>query len=481
MNITALNTTQDVTAAYGVMRAEGFWAALGSGFNGIVLCSAVDGAGRVWFAGDFTTANGVTVNRICYWDGTTFQAIGGTGTEGTDGAVRAIVVDSNGEDIIFTGDFTSVGGSAINRIAKYNFGAGTFSAYGSGLNGNGYALLISRTGVLYVGGAFTTANGVTVNRIAWWTGSTFGTMLEGGVVGMNGTVRALAESIGGYIIVGGDFTTGGDDTVNYICYWVDAAHVYAIGDTPGLNGGVRAIVVTAADEWYIGGTFTTCDGETCNYIAKCDMNGFRVLSTGLNQPVYALAYNDRDRRLWVGGDFTAIGANTSAAYIATWSGTAWTHLDIDLPSGLTVYAIAFSGERVYIGGDASGTATAAGKTVVNNPGTAGAPPIFTVKRIGGTSAVVEHFINTTHNKRVTLRYALADGESITIDLLRRKVTSDVYGNVIGSIYADSNDATWLLEPGDNDVAVYISTAGSPTVEGYVRFESVYRSIDGVAA
>jgi trimeric autotransporter adhesin len=477
----ALNTTQDVTAANGVMRVNGFWSGMGTGFNGVVRCSAIDAYGRVWFGGDFTTANGVTVNRICYWDGTTFQAIGGTGTEGCDAEVRALSIDSNGEDVIFAGDFANVAGAAKAGIAKYDFSAGTFSAYGSGLNGDAHALLMTRAGVLYVGGDFTTANGVTVNRLAYWNGSTFATMSEGGTIGMNGVVRCLAESAAGYIVAGGSFTTAGDDTVNYICYWKDSTHVYAIGDTPGVNSHVMCITITPADEWYIGGWFTQCDGETCNYVAKCDMNGFQTLTTGVNNAVYSIKYNPNDRLFWVGGLFTAIGTNTSAAYVATWSGTAWSHVDIDLPSAFYVTNMAFDGEKVYLGGEANGTATAAGSTTVTSTGTAGASPIFIVKRSGGTSAVVESIVNTTYNKRLTMRYALADGETITIDLFRRKVTSDVYGNIIGAIYADSNDATWLLEPGANVIAAFVSVAGAPTVTAYVRYENVYRSIDGAAA
>ena len=480
MNNMVLNTARSITVAYSVCRRLGLWDALGAGFDGAVDDIAVDKQGRVWFVGNFTKAGGVTVNRITWWDGTTFHAIGG-GTKGADGRVRAIVVDVNGEDVIFTGDFANVAGSAYARICKYDFSAGTFSGYGTGLNGSGYALCITRAGVLIVGGAFTTANGVTVNRLAYWTGATFGTYAEGGVTGMNGAVYALAESVAGWIVVGGAFTTGGGDTVNYCAYWTDTTHVYAMGDTPGVDGDVYTIEITPTDEWYLGGAFTTADGTTCNYIALFNSGGFSILTTGLDAAVYRLAYNPADRRLWVGGDFTKAGSNTAMTYLGTWSGTAWSHVDIDLPSGFTVTAIAFDGERVYIGGDDSGTGQTADDTTLTSLGTVGAPPIFTITRSGGTSAVIESFVNTTHGKRLVLRYALADGETVTINLETRKMTSDAFGEIIGNIFADSDVASWLVQRGENVVAAFVSTAGAPTVTAYAQWRDYYRSIDGAAA
>lgn len=477
MNNVALDVTDNVTAAYAVRRNAGFWAALGSGFNGEVDCIAVDDYGRIWFGGNFTTANGVTVNYITYWDGTTFQAIGGD-TKGADGRVRAIAIDANGEDVIFCGDFANVAGAAKTRICKYDVSAGTFSAYGSGLNNTGRALLVTRAGRLYVGGTFTTANGVTVNRVCYWNGSTFVAMDSG----VSATVYALAESAAGWIVAGGTFSTAGSGhtTVNKVTYW-NGSSWQAMGDTPGVNDTVYAIEITPADEWFIGGAFTTADGITVNRIAGFNSNGFYALDDGLPDVVWSLKYNPYDKKLWVGGDFLYAGSNVAVGYIGTWSGAAWCHVDINLPGGFTVAAIAFDGERVYLGGDASGTAAAAGSATATSTGTAGAPPIFTVRRSGGTAATIESFINTTTGKRLIMRYVLASGETLTINLATGKVISSSKGEQIGVIFPDSDIATWLIEPGANVIATFAYTSGSPTITAYVQWENHYLAIDGAAA
>ena len=66
-------------------------------------------------------------------------------------------------------DFTTAGGSAANNIAKWN--GSSWSALGSGMDGDCvYALAVSGSD-LYAGGYFTTAGGTAANYIAKWNGS----------------------------------------------------------------------------------------------------------------------------------------------------------------------------------------------------------------------------------------------------------------------------------------------------------------------
>ena len=49
------------------------WSALGSGMNNNVHALAIDASGNLYAGGDFTTAGGVSANRIAKWDGTSGQ------------------------------------------------------------------------------------------------------------------------------------------------------------------------------------------------------------------------------------------------------------------------------------------------------------------------------------------------------------------------------------------------------------------------
>lgn len=64
------------------------------------------------------------------------------------------VLAASGTDLYAGGWFTTAGGIAANRIAKWDGSA--WSALGSGMNSNVHALTVSGTN-LYVGGKFTTA------------------------------------------------------------------------------------------------------------------------------------------------------------------------------------------------------------------------------------------------------------------------------------------------------------------------------------
>ena len=116
--------------------------------------------------GDFTTAGGVTANRIAKWDGTTssWSALG----SGMNSTVRALAVDGGG-NLYAGGDFTTAGGVTANYIAKWDGTTSSWSALGSGMNSAVFALTMDGSGNLYAGGRLTTAGGVPANRIAKWT------------------------------------------------------------------------------------------------------------------------------------------------------------------------------------------------------------------------------------------------------------------------------------------------------------------------
>jgi hypothetical protein len=122
--------------------------------------------------------------------------------------------------VVAAGNFTSIDGVAANRIAHYDSTAGTWSAIGTGLNGIGRVIVADRStssGITYyVGGSFTTAASVTVNRIARYNGTTFTAM---GSTGVNNTVNAMLLLDDGLLYVGGAFTTAGGVAAGYIAIW----------------------------------------------------------------------------------------------------------------------------------------------------------------------------------------------------------------------------------------------------------------------
>jgi hypothetical protein len=153
----------------------------------------VDGSGNLVAGGIFTTAGGVRARRIARWNGSTWSALG----SGINGNVYALAVDGSG-NLVAGGSFTTAGGVRANGIARWNGSA--WRKLGSGLDGDVSALAVDGRGNLYAKGSFTNAGGVRSNGIARWNGSAWSALGSG----LDGYISALVVS-GNKLFVGGDF------------------------------------------------------------------------------------------------------------------------------------------------------------------------------------------------------------------------------------------------------------------------------------
>jgi cysteine-rich repeat protein len=356
-------TTAGGVSANHIARWDGTsWSALGSGMDGGVRALAVSGSGDLYAGGYFTTAGGVSANNIARWDGTSWSALG-SGVSGSWHFVRALAVDESG-DLYVGGDFATAGGVAVNNIASWD--GTSWSALGSGLDGGAVALAVSGTGDLYAGGSFATAGGVSANYVArWdrvhssWSGCLQDTAAGGMGEGNDPEVFALAVSGSGDVYVGGLFTTAGRVVANDIARW-DGTSWSALGSGIGSGIGnniyVEALAVSGSGDLYAGGGFTTAGGLSANHIARWDGTNWSALGSGMSgggcgDDVRALAVSGSGD-LYAGGGFTtADGVVVNG--IARWDGTSWSALGSGMSGGVCsrVLALAVSGSGdLYAGG-----------------------------------------------------------------------------------------------------------------------------------
>lgn len=180
------------------------WSGVGGGFNsgtGFALAIFDDGNGpKLYAGGGFNVAGGtsvpgggVVVNHIARWDGRHWSALAG----GTNGQVNALAVfDEDGAGpgapaLYAAGEFTTAGGISANRIARWN--GASWSALGAGLSGTGRALAVSPDSAgLFVGGDFVIADGQAANRIAAWTCRLPGDINGDGHVNISDLLELLA-------------------------------------------------------------------------------------------------------------------------------------------------------------------------------------------------------------------------------------------------------------------------------------------------
>jgi hypothetical protein len=321
------------------------WSALGSGFPTTqdqfrpvkVSALAIDSAGKLYAAGDFTmSAGGTTVNCIASWNGTTWSAL----QTGTDGPVSALHADGSG-GLYVAGEFAVAGGRPCRGLARWHDATRTWSALGRGMNGSVWALALDANGNLFAGGDFTSAGGTIATRIAKWSGGAWAPLGPS----IPHRVAALALDRSGNLYAGGEFTRlGGVETKN-VAKW-NGSSWSALGT--GVDAPVRALAADATGQLYAAGDFTSADGFPANHVARWGQSGWSPLGSGANGNVHALAI-DGDGELIAAGAFTtADGA--AANRIARWNGSGWSPLGQGLNDTVSALTIDGSG-KLYAGGE----------------------------------------------------------------------------------------------------------------------------------
>ena len=370
------------------------WSALGTGANNTVGALMMSG-GTLYAGGSFTTIGGVAAGGLATWNGAAWSAFGGTG------ATVVTALAAIGTDVYMGCSCTTAGGVAINRIGKWSTTTSTWSALGAGntstvtalgvLGGELYAgasgnfttttgtptgiakwnpstsqwlsvgtgtnfggldALLVQGGNIYIGGRFTTVNGVTAVNIAKWNGSIWsavGTGTEGFLPGQQPTVNALAM-VGTDLWAGGTFLSMGGSAAHGLGKWNGSAWSSV---TTGLDNNVTAMVMSGTN-LYVGGNFISApNGVTVNRVAKWNGTTWSALGTGVNHLVNSMAV-DASGNLYVGGRFSVAGG-VSASLIAKWNGTAWSALGTGIAGNVAVTAIGVnSAGEVFAGGNFTG-------------------------------------------------------------------------------------------------------------------------------
>ncbi|MBF9143303.1 T9SS type A sorting domain-containing protein [Hymenobacter properus] len=280
--------------------------AVGGIINSAVRAVAVAPNGDVYIGGNFTQIGGAAINYVARWNGTTWSALGTGTANSVNNTVNALALAPNG-DVYVGGNFTQAGGAYTSYIARWNGTVWSAVGNNNGADGPVHTLLVASNGDLYVGGGFNQVGGVLANHIAKWNGSAWSGMGAGPANGVDAYVSALGLAANGDLYVGGGFTQAGGVPASRVARWNGTAWgPVGTGAANGTNGAVSSLVVTGNGDIYVGGDFTQFDGVAAARTARWNGTAWSPLGTGLNNAVFALALGTNGK-LHFGGSFTGVG------------------------------------------------------------------------------------------------------------------------------------------------------------------------------
>ncbi|MCV6636600.1 Calx-beta domain-containing protein [Candidatus Albibeggiatoa sp. nov. NOAA] len=301
------------------------WESLGEGFSGNklnpdkgVYALAIDNEGNIIAGGKFANSGNQELNRsgIAKWNGSSWESLG----EGFSN-VYALTLDSEGS-LIAGGRFfdTENGGKTLKGIMKWN--GSNWEFLGDGLNDEVYALTLDSDENIIAGGKFTSSgDNQPVSRIAKWNGTSWESFGDG----FNNDVLALSIDNDGNIFAGGKFTSSGNQAITYAAKWNGTSWESTSNDE--FDDVIFALTTDTEGNTIAGGAFTRSDNKVVHKIAKLRTNSWEriaSLAQGFNHDVNALAV-DNEGNIIAGGYFTSVGSQI-VNHIAKWNGTSWESL-----------------------------------------------------------------------------------------------------------------------------------------------------------
>ena len=341
-----------------------------SSLNGDVMAMNTHIPGVLLAGGKFTNAGGIAgANRVALWNGAAWSAVGPPSS--FNGDVLALAV--SGGKIYAGGSFTNAGGDAdADFLAVYDGTTWKHACTGglAPITGNVHALQVVG-GDLYVGGAFAGVAGLP------HTGSLFRCNLGTGVPSsttvdpahdFNGVVYALTADSGGNLYAGGGFSDLENNPASDKIASLPIAGVWTnLGSGAGACGCavddfVRSLA-TDNTNLYVGADSVNIAGiAQADHVARWDgsawhavganaagTDGYLPVSTSID------ALFTSGSHVYVSGNWTNLGGDPTADFLADFGGTSWQPVGTDGAGNGSLTAkgesIAMYGGVLHVGGN----------------------------------------------------------------------------------------------------------------------------------
>ena len=222
-----------------------------------------------------------------------------------NGTVWSLAVQPDGK-ILLGGDFTLVGGSSRNYLARLNADGGLDAAFSANANqASVLSLNVLTDGMILVGGGFTALGGLPCVAFGRLNGD--GSLDGSFNPNANGAIRCALVQADGRILVGGDFASLGGSPRSRI------GRLYPDGSldasfNPGADGPVYSLALQPDGKILVGGSFANLAGQGRNRLARLHPSGSldMAFNPGADGLVRCLVVQP-DSQILAAGDFAVIG------------------------------------------------------------------------------------------------------------------------------------------------------------------------------
>ncbi len=299
----------------------------GTGTNGTVNAFAIQADGKIVFGGSFQSFNGSARNNIGRLNSNGTYDTGFNNSSGpfsAAGAVNAVLLQPDGK-VLIGGAFTSYNSSPRNRVARLNSNGSNDTGFlpGTGANGTVRCMALQPDGKILIGGDFTAYNGTARNRVARLnTNGSLDLTFDPGA-GAGAGVLSMTLRPDGKVLIGGAFTTYNGTTRNRIARLnTDGSLDLTFDPGTGADNAVNAMTLQPDGRVLLGGDFTSYNGTMRNRIARVTETGGLDLGffpgSGADATVSAIALQPDGQVLLVGSfiSYNGIGRNRVARIVS---------------------------------------------------------------------------------------------------------------------------------------------------------------------
>ena len=273
---------------------------LGTGPNASIIDARVQPDGKILVVGDFTTWNGVSVNRIVRLNtnltmDTTFATNIGTGANSRISRVVIDVVDNN--KIVILGSFNAWNGTAVNYMVRLNSNGTRDTSFTvpSGVitspNGDLYLMdmAVSADSSIFLVAYDPSYYGYVIRLNSDGTKNTTFATNTGTPSQFSFPLKIAIHPFDGRILIGGNIFSQwyGVASSSIVCLNYDGTRntSFTANIGAGPNSVVNDIKVQQDGKILVSGSFTQWNGVVVNYMVRLNSNGTRDTSftSGLEQ------------------------------------------------------------------------------------------------------------------------------------------------------------------------------------------------------